>query len=144
MRAKKSWITCLSLAAAALVIALAVIHYEVANYGKDSMLLLHFISDGFFVPAVLYLGFGVMTFISEAGNFYGMQYLGYTLVYLFSFMKSHEDKKDYFTYCLEKQEKQKMKKSPSVKWILILIGGICLAISLLSAALYYRQFHGGL
>lgn len=141
MKVKKRWTTYLSLSAIALVIVLLVIWFEISTYGSDAMLPLHFISDGFFAAAVLYLGLGMLTFISEAGNFYGIQYLGYTLVYLFSFKKSYEDKKNYFTYCMEKREKQKAKKEPSVKWGLILIGLICLAVSILFAAIYYQMFH---
>lgn len=138
MKSKKSWITYLSLAAIAIAIALIVICFERDTYGKDTVLLIHFISDGFFASAVLYLGFGLMTFISDAGNFYGLQYLGYTLVRLFSF--KDKSKKDYYTYCIEKRERQKTKRNPSVKWILLLIGLICLAISAVSAVAYYRMF----
>lgn len=140
MKVKKSPVTYLSLAAIAIAVALLVMHYEISTYGKETVLLMHFISDGFFVTAVFYLGLGMLTFISEAGNFYGIQYLCYTLSYLFSFKKSHEDKKDYFTYCKEKRERQKKTNGYSVKWILILIGLICLAISGLFAVLYYRMF----
>lgn len=142
MKSKNSRITYLSLAVLAIVIAFAVVQFEMSTYGDGGVLLMHFVSDGFFASAVFYLGLGLLTFISDAGNFYGIQYLGYTLAYLFSFKKSFEDKKDYFTYCMEKQEKQKTKKGLSVKWILILIGLICLFISVVFAALYYRMGHG--
>lgn len=144
MKSKEYRITYLSLAAIAIALALLVIHYEVNTYGKETVLLMHFISDGFFVSAVFYLGLGMLTFISEAGNFYGIQYLGYMLVYLFSLKKSYEDRKDYFTYCIEKRERQKVKEKPSVKWSLILIGLICLAISVSAAVFYYRMLPAGL
>lgn len=138
MKSKKSWITYLSLTVLAIAIALMVVHYETGIYGKETALLIHFISDGFFVSAVFYLGFGILTFISEAGNFYGLQYLGYTLVFLFSVRKNQADKKDYFTYCMEKREKDKTKKGHPVKWILIFIGLICLAIAVIAAVLFYQ------
>lgn len=140
MKLKKRWITDLLLAGIAIAIALLVIHSEISTYGKETALPIHFISDGFFVSAVFYLGFGILTFISEAGNFYGIQYLGYTLVQLFSLKKSKDDKKDYFTYCIEKRERQRTNRERSVKWSLIVIGLICLAVSVVSAALYYRMF----
>lgn len=138
MKAKNRWITFLLLVAIAVVIALVVIHFEISTYGKETVLLVHFMSDGFFAAAVLYLSCGILTFISEAGNFYGIQYLGYTLVYLFSFKKSYEEKKDYFSYCIEKKEKQK--KNTFVKWVFILIGLVCLSVSAISAVLYYQIY----
>lgn len=139
MKSNKRWITYLLLAGIAIAIALLVIRSEISTYGKGTGLPIPFISDGFFVSAVFYLGFGILTFISEAGNFYGIQYLGYTLAYLFSLKKSKNDKKDYFTYCMEKRERQKTDKRASIKWSLILIGLVCLAISAVAAVVCYRM-----
>lgn len=139
MKHKKRWITYLSSTIIAVGIALLVAYYEISTYGTGTALMMHFLSDGFFVSAVFYLGFGILTFISEAGNFYGIQYLCYTLSYLFSFKKSNRDKKDYFTYCMDKREKQKERGRASAKWVLLFIGGGCLALSVLFAALFYRM-----
>ncbi|MGM9538147.1 MAG: hypothetical protein ACI3VN_07445, partial [Candidatus Onthomonas sp.] len=69
-----------------------------------------------------------------------IQFLGYTLVRLFSFRKERfEDRKDYFTYCTEKQAKQKETGSSAAKWMLLHIGLGCLALSGLFAVLFYQM-----
>lgn len=139
MKEKKCWITYLAAIAVAAVIVLIVMNYEIATYGKEAALLVQFFSDGCFVSAVLYLGCGVLLFISEAGNFYGIQYLGYALVYLFSFRKERfEGRKDYYTYCKEKKAKQKERGKSSLKWVLLFVGLGFLLLSVIFMLIFYR------
>ena len=113
---------------------LLVISFEVDTYGKNTTLLIQFFSDGFFTSAVLYLGSSALVFISEAGNFYGIQYLGYSLVRIFSSRKDRfEDRKGYFTYCTEKKAKMKEKGKSSLKWVLLRVGLGCLFLSVIFA-----------
>lgn len=140
MEHKKRWITYLAAAAAAVAIAFINIYFEISTYGKDTVLLMQFFSDGFFTSAVLYLGCGALIFISEAGNFYGIQYLGYAVVCLFSFRRERfENRKDYFTYCMEKKAKQKEQGKNSLKWVLLFVGLGCLIISVMFAVAFYRM-----
>ena len=126
--------------ALAVVIALLCVSMELENGEADAAMRVFFFSDGFFLSAVLYMGCGLLTFIAEAGNFYGLQFLGYTLVRVFSPRKERfEDRKDYFTYCTEKKAKQAEKGKSSVKWVMLHVGLVCLAASVLCAAVYYRM-----
>lgn len=140
MKKKRYWISYPVAIIFAVLIVLMVIGFEIDTYGNDQVLLMHFISDGFFTSAVLYIGCGILTFISEAGNFYGLQYLGYALLYTFSFRKERfEDRKDYFTYCIEKKAKQKEKGKSSVKWAFLFVGLGCLAVSAIFAVVFYKM-----
>lgn len=131
----KRWMPYLIAAVTAIVIAILTIYFESSTYGMSGVLLVQFCSDGFFTSAVLFLGSGILMAIEEAGNFYGIRYLGYTVVYLFSFRKERfENRKDYFTYCLERQEKQKEQGKASSKRVLLMIGCCCLIVSAVCAA----------
>lgn len=137
---KRRWPAYLIATALAVVIALLCVSMELENGEADAAMRVFFFSDGFFLSAVLYMGCGLLTFISEAGNFYGLQFLGYTLVRVFSPRKERfEDRKDYFTYCTEKKAKQAEKGKSSVKWVMLHVGLVCLAASVLCAAVYYRM-----
>lgn len=126
--------------ALAVVIALLCVSMELENGEVDAAMTVSYFSDGFFLSAVMYMGCGLLTFIAEAGNFYGLQFLGYTLVRVFSPRKERfEDRKDYFTYCTEKKAKQAEKGKSSVKWVMLHVGLGCLAASVLCAAVYYRM-----
>lgn len=140
MKRKKSLITYLIAVAVAAVIVFMCIDMEMNTYGKGTILLMHFFSDGFFTAAVLYLGCAALTFIADAGNFYGIQYLGYSVVFLFSFRKDRfENRKDYYTYCTEKRAKQKEKGKVSLKWVLLYVGLGCLALSAIFAFIFYQM-----
>ncbi len=61
MKEKRRWPAYLGAAALALIIALLCISFEAENGGTGSAHLVQYISDGFFLSAVLYLGFGILT-----------------------------------------------------------------------------------
>ena len=137
---KRRWPAYLIATALAVVIALLCVSMELENGEADAAMRVSFFSDGFFLSAVMYMGCGLLTFIAEAGNFYGLQFLGYTLVRVFSPRKERfEDRKDYFTYCTEKKAKQAEKGKSSVKWVMLHVGLVCLAASVLCTAVYYRM-----
>ena len=137
---KRRWPAYLIATALAVVIALLCVSMELENGEADAAMRVSFFSDGFFLSAVMYMGCGLLTFIAEAGNFYGLQFLGYTLVRVFSPRKERfEDRKDYFTYCTEKKAKQAEKGKSSAKWVMLHVGLVCLAASVLCAAVYYRM-----
>ena len=140
MKSKKRWITYLVAVAFAVVIAAITVSFQIDTYGTGSVLFVQFLSDGCFVPAVLYLGCAALTFISEAGNFYGIQYLGYTLLHVFSMRKDRfDDRKDYFTYCTEKKAKQKEQGISKGKWVLLYVGLVCLLLSVIFAVMFYQM-----
>lgn len=134
MKHRKTLSSYLIAVAIAAAIALLVIWYEISTYGNTGELLLSYCSNGFFTAAVFYIGFGILMFISEAGNFYGIQYLGHMVVCLFSFRKGRfNNRKDYFTYCTEKKAQQKDRGKSTGKWTLLVTGLGCLALSLFFA-----------
>ena len=140
MKQKKRWLGPLIAIALALVTALLCVLLELEDGENSPAMLVQYISNGFFLSAVLFLGCGILTFIAEAGNFYGLQYLGYTLVRVFSPRKERfEDRKDYFTYCTEKQAKQTEKGKSSAKWIMLYVGLGCLALSVIFAFVFYQM-----
>ncbi|MGN0746771.1 MAG: hypothetical protein ACI4ML_08860 [Aristaeellaceae bacterium] len=126
--------------ALAVVIALLCVSMELDSGEAGMALTVSYFSDGFFLSAVMYMGCGLLTFIAEAGNFYGLQFLGYTLVRVFSPRKERfEDRKDYFTYCTEKKAKQAEKGKSSIKWVMLHVGLGCLALSAIFALVFYRM-----
>ncbi|MGN1002767.1 MAG: DUF3899 domain-containing protein [Oscillospiraceae bacterium] len=140
MKQKKVWLTYLAVAAGAVAVALMAISFEISNYGSETVLLMHFISDGCFTAAVFCLGCGILMLIAELGGFYGLQYLGYTMLCLFSFRKERlQNKKDYFTYSMEKKAKQKERGKSHLKWALLIVGLVCLALSALFAVIFYQM-----
>lgn len=139
MKLNKVCVSYLIATAVAFAIALLAISFEISNYGSETVLLLQFFSDGFFTSAVLYIGCSVLMFIQEAGNFYGIQYLGHMVLWLFSFRKDRfESKKSYFDFCTEKQAKRKELGKVSLKWVLLFVGLGCLVLSLIFTAVFYQ------
>ena len=136
---KKRWLSYAIAAVPALAIALLCVCFEAGDRGISPALRIQYLSDGFFLSAVLFLGCGMLICIADAGNFYGIQFLGYTLVRMFSPSKERFGaRKDYFTYCTEKQAKQKEKGPPGAKWVMIHVGLGCLVLSLVFAFVFYR------
>lgn len=139
MKRKKNWLSYLIAIALALVSALLCVLLELEAGESSPAMLVQYISNVFFLSAVLFLGCGILTFIAEAGNFYGLQYLGYTLVRVFSPRKERfDDRKDYFTYCTEKRAKQTEKGKSSAKWIMLFVGLGCLVLSASFAFVFYQ------
>ncbi|MGN0294740.1 MAG: DUF3899 domain-containing protein [Lachnospiraceae bacterium] len=139
MKQKRKFSTYAIAAAAAAAIALLIVWYETDTYGYSLELFLSYCSDGFFTSAVFFIGFGLLTFISEAGNFYGIQYLGYMIVCVFSYRRERFNKrKDYFTYCTEKQAAQKERGRSTGKWALLYVGLGCLVLSVIFTLCFYQ------
>lgn len=139
MKEKKQLIRWSVTIAIAAVIVIATTFYEADLYEEKNEFLMHFISDGFFIVAVLYMGIGAMIWIYELGNFYGLQYLGYCLIHIFSARKDRfEERKNFYHYCMEKREKQKEKDRASIKWVLLISGCISLLLAFVFTGLFYR------
>ena len=138
-RKSKLWITYLVLAAIAGVIVLAAVSFERQTHGPGAAQVVQYLSDGFFTAAVLYVGCSLLMYIQEAGNFYGIQFLFYTMAHLFSPRKSRAaERKTYYTYCLEKKERQAAEGKSPVKPAMLLMGIVCLALSLMFMEMFYR------
>lgn len=113
---QKRWMSYSIAAVAAIVIAFLTIYFESSTYGTDGVLLIQFCSDGFFTSAVLFLGCGILMVIEEAGNFYGIRYLGYTVVYLFSFRKERfETEKIILPIVWKRRQNKRSRAGPGQK-----------------------------
>lgn len=139
MKKKTTWLSYVVASAIAALIVLMVISYEIDTYGRNTVLLLEFLSDGFFTAAVLYLGCSVLMFIEEGGNFYGIQYLGHVVLRIFSPRKDRfESRKTYYEFCNEKKAKQEEQGKSSLKWVLLFVGLGCLLISVVFLLVFYQ------
>lgn len=49
-----------------------------------------------------------------------------------------DDRKDYFTYCTERQAKQKETGKSATKWVMLFVGLGCLLLSAVLAFVFYR------
>lgn len=139
MNRKKQFITYGVLLTLAAAIVLMVVSFEQSNWEPGTVTTPKCLSDGFFTVAVLYIGCGVLALIQEAGNFQGIQFLFYTMVHLFSFRENRENRKSYFAYCQDKKERQAADGKSPVKSALLLVGLVCLALSLSFMAAFYRR-----
>ena len=136
---KRKFITYGVLLAIAAAIVLMVVGFEVSTREPGTALILQSLSDGFFTVSVLFIGCSILLFIQDAGNFYGIQYLFYTMVRLFSFRKdSLEDKKTYYVYCQEKKERQAVEGKSPVKSAMFLLGLASLALSVFFVMRFYQ------
>ncbi|MGN0968858.1 MAG: DUF3899 domain-containing protein [Oscillospiraceae bacterium] len=139
-RKKKTWITCLVLAAVAAVVVLITACYERSSHGPGAAQAVQYLSDGFFTISVLYIGCSLLMYIQEAGNFYGIQFLFYTLFRLFSSRgKRYEEKKDYYTYCTEKKTRRETDGPSPLKKAMLLVGLVCLVLAVGFVLAYYRM-----
>lgn len=139
MNVKKTLTTYAVLLVIAAALVLAVVSFELSSREGGAALLLHALSDGLFTAAVLYIGLGLFVLIQEAGNFYGIQLLFYTLTHLFIPRRENgQQRKTYFDYCMEKKEQRAAEGKSPVKSAMLLTGLACLALSLLFTVLFYR------
>ena len=138
MNWKRKLIPYAVLLALAAAIVLAVVCFELSSQEGGTALTMKCVSDGCFTVSVLYIGCSVLVFIQEAGNFYGIQFLFYTLVHMFSLRTDREDdKKTYYVYCQEKKERHAAEGRSPVKSAMLLVGLGCLALSVSFTALFY-------
>lgn len=127
------------LTAVAAAMVLAVLSLEGGSLEDGAAPAMKSLSNGCFFVSVLYIGCSVLMYIQEAGNFYGIQFLFYTMAHLFSPRKSRAaERKTYYTYCLEKKERQAAEGKSPVKPAMLLVGIVCLALSLLFMEMFYR------
>lgn len=132
----KSYISWLIAIAVAAVVVGVVYGYEISNYGFTKAGAVRFIGDGFFVAAVLYLGIGALVWISNIGGMNGLHYLLYQVVTLFT-PRNHrfEERKSYYDFLNERDKKGKRDNK-----CLLIIGGICLILSVILAFVFDRAF----
>lgn len=123
--------------AIALVLTLLIVWYESSQAGSAAQDWIRFLCDGFFVSGILYLGFGAMLWIAQAGGFHAMSYLFYTVGYMFTANKNRFNKrKNYYEYKMEKAAKETRQEQRLQRRILV-VGLACLAAASLFLMLFY-------
>lgn len=116
-------------------IALAVAVKQGFALQRELFLNCRFLSDGFFVSTVIFLGFGLLLWVSATGFFDIFSYGFKSLLVLFSPLKKASEHQKYYEYKCEKDAKREGKP---VAFTVLWVGLICLALSLLALFLYYQ------
>ena len=98
------------------------------------------LSDGFFIGSVLFIGMGVLLWVSTTGFFDIFGYAMKSLLVLFSPLVKPSEHPHYYEYKCEKEAKRTGK--PITHTVLI-VGLILLALSLICLALYYNLMPEG-
>ena len=121
--------------AVALMIAIPVAVGQGFAFGGDAALNCRWLSDGFFVSAVIFIGMGGLFWISATGFFDIFSYGFKSLFVLFSPLKKAREFPHYYEYKCEKDAKREGKP---VTYSVLLTGVVLLVISLVCLALYYK------
>ena len=115
----------------AIAVAIAVAVYELNTYGYSGENWSRFLCDGFFVSAVLYIGFGLLAAISRAGNFYAFSYLLSSVKTTFCSSKEQFAKRKTFYDYVEEKKAKDLEKPSKFHWRMLIIGVACLAVSMI-------------
>jgi hypothetical protein len=116
----------------ALALAVAVIVYESALMEQTQRTILHRISDGFFVSGILFVGFGLLILIANAGGFDAFAFLFSNLRTVFSPRKNAlSGRMTYMDFRLKKAAEREEKGRPAS--CVPVTGAVCVAISVLLA-----------
>lgn len=91
------------------------------------------LSDAFFISGIFFGGIGALVAISTTGFFDMFAYAFKSLPMLFSFLRKPKDHPTFFDYKTAKAEKREQ-----VQYGLLIIGLVCIAVSLLALAGYYN------
>ena len=120
-----------------IAVALAVLAAVAQGFklGGEMWLNCRYLSDGFFIGAVLFTGMGVLLWVSTTGFFDIFGYAMKSLLVLFSPLVKPGEHPHYYEYKCEKDAKREGK--PITHTVLV-VGLICLAASLICLAMYYK------
>lgn len=116
-----------------LAIAAAIALYEGVLDATETHQILRCLSDGFFVPAILFVGFGLMMWIAGTGFFDIFGYAFKSLFAIFTPLKKLKEHPKYYDYRCAKDEKRKEKPATNT---LLVTGLIALALAMLLLVLY--------
>ncbi len=117
-----------------LIVSLAVARGRGLGSGQSPAMNARWLSDGFFVAAVMEVGLGALILISSSTDFFDMISYGFrSLLVLFTPFRKPEDQKSYYEFKLERQ-----KKRVGPKWHLFISGVLLLALALAWFLVYLR------
>ncbi len=114
----------------ALAVGVAVFFSRPLENYNDTNEVIKYLADAFFVPAMLYIGFGLLMFAVNEGT---LDILGYgfkSLLYLFTPIKKKEAG-GYYEYRMKKKEERK-----PTPYYIIFVGLAFLAVSIVFTLLY--------
>ena len=120
----------------ALLIAIPVALHQGLSLEGAAYLNCRWLSDGFFVSAVIFVGMGGLFWVSTTGFFDIFSYAFKSLFVLFSPIKKAREFPHYYDYKCEKDAKREGKP---ISHTVLVVGLICLAASLICLALYYNM-----
>lgn len=125
-----------------IALTLAVLAASSQGFSLEGELYLNcrYLSDGFFIVAVLFVGMGTLLWVSTTGFFDIFSYAMKSLLVLFSPLKKPSEHPHFYEYKCEREAKRKGK--PITHTVLI-VGLILLALSLICLALYYNLMPEG-
>ncbi len=132
---KNTWLAGGVQAAVALLLAYLAAKARGLNGAADAAWICRYLSDGFFVSALLHCGFGLLIWVSTTGFFDIMSYGFSSLLVLFTGWKNPKEHKQFYDYKCEKEAKREGKGWPKMT---LVIGLICLDLSVLMLFLYYQ------
>lgn len=104
----------------------------------DPLEILGALCDGFFVPGILFLCFGLLVLVSGTGQFDMLSYGMHSLLVLFTPFKKVEKHDSFYDFKLLREARRKEKP----RMYLLHMGGIFLGMALICLAMYALQ--GGL
>lgn len=119
--------------AIAAVIAVGIAVYQ--GLGAEWYWNFRCLSDGLFVSAVLFIGFGLLIWVAATGFFDIFSYGVKSLLMLFSPLKRAKEHPHYYEYKCEKASKRGDKPATHTT---LLTGMIALVLSLILLAMYYH------
>ena len=125
----------------ATVIAVTVAASQGLSLENAAFINCRFLSDGFFVSAVIFVGLGLLLWVSATGFFDIFGYAMKSLLVLFSPLKKPGEHPHYYEYKCEKDAKRQAK--PITHTVLI-VGVIVLLLSLACLAMYYHLMPEGM
>lgn len=101
-------------------------------WGGNAGLNVRYLSDGFFVAAVMLIGVGALTWVSSTGFFDMFSYAFKSLLLLFSSLKGPKEHPTYFDFKTARAEKR-----AKAQFFILFVGLGYLAASLICLAVYY-------
>jgi len=121
------------------VLAGLVFWYQKADNGASVQDTYKMLCNAFFVPGVLFVGYGLLLLIAIQGNFIGFQYMMKQVgqFFIMPFVRNVKRFK-YAEFKLEKEAEEAEKSKEPTRWNALIVGIIDLLISLIFLVLYYK------
>lgn len=117
----------------ALLVALPVAVHQGFALDQSAVLNARYLSDGFFTAGLLLAGVGALVWVSTTGFFDMFSYAFHSFLVLFTPLRKPSEHESFFDY---KQAKAIKRGKPL--YFLLIVGLVCLAISIVCLILYYR------